>query len=140
MLKRWLNQSAKKAPEADYLPNPRSADTPEKSLAIAAAYKCVLEAVSEDYNHYNSEQRLKIAKYAIENGVSKAAKHFSTVLKSKVNESSVRSIKSSCLLKIKCGTITLDETKLESKKTLESLQCFGDKNRVFVKSQRSYRI
>lgn len=41
------------------------------------------------------ETRTKIARYAIDNGNKKAARHFSKVLNKDINESSVRSIKTS---------------------------------------------
>lgn len=47
------------------------------------------------YCDYSPETRCKIAKYAIENGNTKAARHFSDILKKDINESTVRSIKSS---------------------------------------------
>ena len=40
-----------------------------------------------------------MAKYAVENGVSKAAKHFSKHLGENVNENSIRTIKKAYLLK-----------------------------------------
>jgi hypothetical protein len=45
---------------------------------------------------YSPETRCYIAKYAIENGNTKAARHFSDILKKDINVSTVRSIKSSC--------------------------------------------
>lgn len=46
-----------------------------------------------EYGSYSPETRTKIAKYAIENGPTKAAAHFSKTLGRKLNESTVRSIK-----------------------------------------------
>ena len=51
------------------------------------------------YNHYSAEHRYKMAKYAVENGVMKASKHFSKVLGKPVNESSIRTMKKSYILK-----------------------------------------
>ncbi|CAG2251561.1 unnamed protein product [Mytilus edulis] len=48
-----------------------------------------------NYNNYSPEVRAKMAKYAIENGVQNTARKFTTDLGSPVNESTIRSIKSS---------------------------------------------
>ena len=71
----------------------------------AAANLEVLETITTsarkrkrgEYNHYSPDQRYKIAKYAVENGVSKAAKHFSKHLGKNINESSIRTIKKAYL-------------------------------------------
>lgn len=49
------------------------------------------------YCTYDDETRAKIARYAIDNGVMKASRKFTTDLGTKVNESTVRSIKASYL-------------------------------------------
>ena len=103
MLRRWLKSSCE-TPHDEYLPNPCL--TPEKSVEISAANGAVVQAVSKSlkrkrgkYNHYSAEQRYKMAKYAVENGVMKASKHFSKVLGKPVNESSIRTMKKSYILK-----------------------------------------
>jgi hypothetical protein len=54
-----------------------------------------------DYNQYDEVQRLKIARYAIDNGPAKASKHYSILLGKPVNESSVRSIRNKYIKKMK---------------------------------------
>ncbi|KAK3089336.1 hypothetical protein FSP39_002806 [Pinctada imbricata] len=58
------------------------------------------------YSDYSPEQRLKIARYAIENGNSAAARHFSRKLGKAVNESTVRGMKTS-FFKMKKSTVDL---------------------------------
>jgi len=50
-----------------------------------------------NYNNYSPEVRAKMARYAIENGIQNAARKFTSELGSPVNESTIRSIKSSYL-------------------------------------------
>ena len=65
-------------PPEQYLPEP--CQTPEKASEYAAANFEVLETITTsarkrkrgEYNHYSPDQRYKMAKYAVENGVSKA--------------------------------------------------------------------
>ena len=54
-----------------------------------------------EYRHYSPQQKAKIACYAIDNGATKAARHFSEKLGTKLNDSTVRSFKSSYLLQQK---------------------------------------
>lgn len=103
MLRRWLKSSCE-TPHDEYLPNPCL--TPEKSVEISAANWAVVQAMSKslkrkrgEYNHYSAEQRYKMAKYAVENGVMKASKDFSKVLGKPENETSIRTMKKSFILK-----------------------------------------
>lgn len=118
ILRRWLKWSCETPPE-QYLPNPCS--TPEKSSVISAANAAVVQAVCKslkrkrgDYNHYSSEQRYKMAKYAVENGVMKASIHFSKVLGKPVNESGIGTMKKSYILK---------KVKTESEEFPDGLPC-----------------
>ena len=54
-----------------------------------------------EYRHYSPQQKAKIARYTIDNGATKAARHFSEKLGTKLNESIVHSFKSSYLLQQK---------------------------------------
>lgn len=54
-----------------------------------------------EYHNYTGEQRAKIAKFAVENGNIRAARHFSQLLGFSINESSVRTIKKCYLRNIK---------------------------------------
>jgi hypothetical protein len=47
------------------------------------------------YGEYSGEMRAKIARFAIEHGNTAAAKHFSKELENDINESTVRSMKTS---------------------------------------------
>ena len=49
------------------------------------------------YNCYTPEQRASIGKYAAENGPTKAARHFTKILGSSVNESTARKLRSEYL-------------------------------------------
>ena len=51
-----------------------------------------------DYYRYSPEQKAKMARYAIMNGNSKAATHFSKVLGRKINESTIRGFKASYII------------------------------------------
>lgn len=46
-----------------------------------------------EYSHYTPEQKAKIVRFAIDNGNSRAAKHFSESMGRKINESTIRSFK-----------------------------------------------
>ena len=55
----------------------------------------------EKYNGYTPEKRVQIAKYAAENGSTRASRHFSTLWNINVPESSVRRLKAKYLSKLK---------------------------------------
>ena len=98
MLRRWLKSGVETPLPEQYLPEP--CQTPEKASEYAAANFEVLETITTsarkqkrgEYNHYSPDQQYKMAKYAVENRVSKAAKHFSKHLGKNINESSIRTI------------------------------------------------
>ena len=83
MLRRWLKSGVETPPPDQYLSE--QCQTPEKASEYAAANFEVLETITTsarkqkrgEYNHYSPDQQYKMAKYAVENRVSKAAKHFS---------------------------------------------------------------
>ena len=60
--------------------------------------ECVQRAMKEEskksvagrYNKYTPEERASIGKYAAENGSTKAARHFSKLLKRDINKSTAR--------------------------------------------------
>ena len=86
---------------------PSHVKSPEKDSEYAAANFEVLETITTsarkrkrgEYNHYSPDQQYKMAKCAVENGVSKAAKDFSKHLGKNIHESSIRTIKKAYLLK-----------------------------------------
>ena len=61
----------------------------QKELQLSGSRKRKLG----EYRDYSPETRFKIARYAIENGNSRAAKHFSSVFERNINESTVRGFK-----------------------------------------------
>ena len=63
----------------------------------------------EKYNGYTSEQRARIAKYAAENGPTRASRHFSTRWNINVPELSVRRLKAEYLSKLKEVSARCDE-------------------------------
>ena len=98
MLKRWHLRSSETPPPSPILPVPRNAETPEKAENMVHANAEVEKILATkckrgEYNHYDSEQRAKMARYAVEHGVARAAKYFSGKLSKNVNESTVRSLK-----------------------------------------------
>ena len=94
MLKRWFIRPSETPPPSPILPDPRNAETPEKAENMVHANAEVEKILTTkrkrgEYNHYDSEQRAKMARYAVEHGVASAAKHFSGKLSKNVNESTV---------------------------------------------------
>jgi len=97
MLKHWLLRTSE-TPPSPILPDLRNAETPEKAENMVHANAEVEKILTKkrkrgEYNHYDSEQRAKMARYVVEHGVVRAAKHFSGKLSKNVNESTVRSLK-----------------------------------------------
>ncbi len=104
----WVIREPAQAPRATTfkvhptLPNPNDETTEEAAAATAAVNQEVYEALhpasppakkgtkrKRDYKVYTPTERAKIARYAIQHGNSRAAKHFSTP-DHKLNESTVR--------------------------------------------------
>ena len=83
MLRRWSKPDVETPPPEQYLSEP--CQTPGKASEYSYVNFEVLETINTsarkgkrgDYNHYSSDQRYKMAKYAVENEVSKATIHFS---------------------------------------------------------------
>uniref|UniRef100_A0A1X7U379 Uncharacterized protein n=1 Tax=Amphimedon queenslandica TaxID=400682 RepID=A0A1X7U379_AMPQE len=74
-------------------------------VQLKGANDCVKQALTEDtigrrsrhsvqYNNYTAEDRARIGKYAVENGPTRAARHFSAIWNMKINESTARRLKS----------------------------------------------
>ena len=135
MLKRWLLRPSETPPPSPLLPDPRKAETPEKAQNMVYANAEVHKVMSSkrkrgEYNHYDSEQRAKIARYAVEHGVARAAKHFTGKLCKNVNESTVWSLKKTYMKMSKgesstasddtdsCSEITVMEKKARGPPTL----------------------
>ncbi|XP_041364431.1 uncharacterized protein LOC121379845 [Gigantopelta aegis] len=100
----WLKNSPQ--PKTPGLPNPRESKTEIEAETIVAANTSVDKLTSEEnpkkrkrgeYQNYDENVRAKIAVYAIEKGVMKATRKFSTELNKKLSESTVRSMKKAFL-------------------------------------------
>ena len=119
MLRQWLSKTPKKV----CLPDPDRHSTPEKQKlceelneivdnAYAYAGSTSKKRKRGEYSHYTPEQKAKIARYAIDNGPTKAARHFSEKLGKKLNESTMRTINASYLIQFKENKFeTLNEVK-----------------------------
>ena len=115
MLRQWLSKTPKKV----CLTDPAKHSTPEKQKLceelndiVESEYQTKTPGSSKkskrgEYVHYTPEQKAKIARYTIDNGPTKAARHFSETLGKKLNESTVRSIKSSYLIQSNYNKETL---------------------------------
>lgn len=103
----WLKfgKVTAKAPPSILLPDPRESASNDEACSTSAANSAVIEVLEpstpkrkrDDYGKYSPEQRAKMARYCIQNGPAKAARHFSSQLGRKVNESTLRSIKAAYL-------------------------------------------
>ncbi|XP_071150127.1 uncharacterized protein [Mytilus edulis] len=117
MLKSWLTKETDQPPIHPILPDPREASMPEKAEVVVSANDSVdktMTAASSkkrkrgEYNQsFDSEQKLKMAKYICEHGVSKAVRHFSTQTEKSINESTIRTLKTEYLLNCKLNRMVL---------------------------------
>ena len=89
-----------KPPNSPILPDPSREDdagTAQVTTACNDEVEAVITTPKKrkrgEYGAYSPDTRAKIARYTIDNGPAKAARHFSTVLGKNVNESTVRSMK-----------------------------------------------
>ena len=114
--KTWLLRPSETPPLSPILPDPRNAEMPEKAENMVHANAEVEKILTTkrkrgEYSHYDSEQRAKMARYAVEHGVARIAKYFSGKLRKNVNESTVRSLKKQYLKlskEIDSGSVTDD--------------------------------
>ncbi|XP_067656456.1 uncharacterized protein [Haliotis asinina] len=99
------------------LPDPLKASTPEKAKRMAAVNQTTEQSLNSgshdttitkrgvkrkrENNNCSPNTRAKIAKYVIDNGNTRAARHFSSVLNMNIGESSVRFMKKAYLAKKK---------------------------------------
>lgn len=97
----WVRRGTleNKAPNLPTLPDPTEIENTEEAQ-ITAVCNAEVENVTTprkrkriEYGSYTPETRAKMARYAIENGPTKAARHFSKELGRDVNESTIRSIR-----------------------------------------------
>lgn len=83
---------------SETLPNPSSpAEKSANKIVCEVALPQGVKRKRGQYGEYSPETQCKIARFAIENDNTKAVRHFSDILKRDINESTVRSIKSSGL-------------------------------------------
>ena len=79
--------------------------TPKERKKVDECVKRVLESHDSrkrgSYNHYTAEERASIGKYASENGPTKAARHFTKVLRRNINESTARKLRTEYLKELK---------------------------------------
>jgi hypothetical protein len=83
-----------------------------------------------EYNPYDSEQRAKMARYAVEHGVARAAKHFSWKLSKNVNES-MQKMCLSLMLKVLLMNILLT---VRTRKRCAYLTCLLRTERIHSKT------
>lgn len=100
MLRSWLKKANETPPPSLDLPDPRSANNQNDSQIIVAANSEINSTPSPStkrkrgmYNSYDSAQRAKMARYAVDHGVAVAARHFLKSLQKNVNESTIRNLK-----------------------------------------------
>lgn len=66
----------------------------ERELVLSSVSPASESRKRKKYGNYSGELRAKIARYAIDHGNTAAARHFSSTLDAKINESTVRGMKS----------------------------------------------
>lgn len=104
---KWITTT--NPPKTPGLPNPQSSETQEEAETTQAVNDAVDKFMTENprkrkrghYNSYDDETRAKIARAAVDMGISHAARKFSTQLGRPVNESTVRGMKAAYLKKVK---------------------------------------
>ncbi|KAH3871339.1 hypothetical protein DPMN_034537 [Dreissena polymorpha] len=100
-LSKWLKTGTvqTRSPTMADFPDPAKALSTTEALLTQAANDAVEEMVigrkrkREEYASYRNETRAKIARYAIDNWVAKASRHFTANMGKKVSETTVRSMR-----------------------------------------------
>ncbi|KAH3850438.1 hypothetical protein DPMN_092849 [Dreissena polymorpha] len=102
-LLQWLKTGGTptRSPSVPGLPDPANSASQKEAITTQAANDAVEKVlVTEsrkrkrgEYHNYDDETRSKIARYAIDNGVSKASRHFSANLSHNVSITTVRSMR-----------------------------------------------
>ncbi|CAC5368608.1 unnamed protein product [Mytilus coruscus] len=102
-----------RTPVTPGLPDPADCNSTQDALIVQTANDAVDTVVSApsrkrkrgDYNNYDDETRAKIARYAVDNGVARASRKFTSDLGRKVSETTIRSMRDTYVkLKKKVGT------------------------------------
>ncbi|CAC5423080.1 unnamed protein product [Mytilus coruscus] len=102
-LTQWLQTGSVKTrtPVTPGLPDPADCNSTHDVLIVQTANDAVDTVVSApsrkrkrgDYNNYDDETRAKIARYAVDNGVARASRKFTSDLGRKVSETTIRSMR-----------------------------------------------
>ncbi|XP_052813032.1 uncharacterized protein LOC128240432 [Mya arenaria] len=97
-LRAWLKTGTveTRAPSLPGLPNPSEATTEQEAVTTQEANNAVEKVQGrrkKEYSSYDEETRAKIARNAVDNGVAKAARRFTSDLNRKVSETTVRSMR-----------------------------------------------
>ncbi|XP_063400328.1 uncharacterized protein LOC134684939 [Mytilus trossulus] len=114
-LTQWLKTGSVKTrtPVTPGLPDPAECISTQDALIVQTANDAVDTVVSApsrkrkrgDYINYDEETRAKIARYAVDNGVARASRKFTSDLGRKVSETTIRSMRDTYVkLKKKVGT------------------------------------
>ncbi|CAG2246019.1 unnamed protein product [Mytilus edulis] len=114
-LTQWLKTGSVKTrtPVTPGLPDPADCISTQDALIVQTANDAVDTVVSApsrkrkrgDYINYDEETRAKIARYAVDNGVARASRKFTSDLGRKVSETTIRSMRDTYVkLKKKVGT------------------------------------
>ena len=105
------------------LPDPNASSSEMEAELCASANAAIVEENGKkkrgDYNIFTEEDRLKIARFAQDNGPAKASRHFTAIYGRPVNESSVRWIRDKYRDKLKTRISQRDTapmTKLEKER------------------------
>ncbi|KAH3892228.1 hypothetical protein DPMN_016342 [Dreissena polymorpha] len=111
----WLKTgpTPPRSPSVPGLPDPANSASQKEAVTTQAANDAVEKVlVTEsrkrkrgEYFNYDDEIRAKIARYAIDNGVAKASRHFSADLAHNVSKTTVRSMRDQ-YVKVKKHVVT----------------------------------
>lgn len=107
----------KEKPKASCYSQPRSLTSKERKTVDELVKQAVPNRESRKrgrYNSYTPEQRASIGKYAAENGPTKAARHFTKILGSDVNESTARKLRSEYLMELNAAVKDRGETRVDA--------------------------
>ncbi|CAG2214783.1 unnamed protein product [Mytilus edulis] len=114
-LTQWLKTGSVKTrtPVTPGLPDPADCISTQDALIVQTANDAVDTVVSApsrkrkrgDYINYDEETRAKIARYAVDNGVARASRKFTSDLGRKVSETTIRSMRDTYVKLKKKGAI-----------------------------------
>ncbi|VDI72619.1 Hypothetical predicted protein, partial [Mytilus galloprovincialis] len=133
-LTQWLKTGSVKTrtPVTPGLPDPADCISTQDALIVQTANDAVDTVVSApsrkrkrgDYINYDEETRAKIARYAVDNGVARASRKFTSDLGRKVSETTIRSMRDTYVKLKKKGNF---DTKVQ-----DWIQRYGTGCQLFV--------